>query len=156
MQSAWAVLLYIPLFAPVVWAALRFGLRIMFGIALYCTMLGCFIRVFASDDPLAFLVTAHVGSALNGVCGVIVFSLVPAFSATWFPANERTTATGTAQTLAQLGVAGAFFLSNYFVPNPTDRPSPNDQQSQRDDLQKYYVYSEFFIFIFILYLYDTG
>ncbi|CAG0890397.1 unnamed protein product, partial [Cyprideis torosa] len=140
MMGNWAVILYLPLFLPTVWAALRFGLRVSIGLALYSTAIACFIRIF-SESPQAFVWTAHVGSLLNGCCGVIAVSLIPAFSATWFPPSQRTSATAILQTANQMGVAGSFFFSNLFVPDPAEVPSKQDEMLQRSDLNRYFCFN---------------
>ena len=46
-----------------------------------------------SRNQTYFLVTSHVCSILNGICGVTVMAAPPAISAVWFAPTERTTAT---------------------------------------------------------------
>ncbi len=67
----------------------------------------------------------HICAILNGIAGIIVFSAPSAVSATWFPPEERTTATGIALVLNNLGNAVSFLAAPAIVPDPPSS-SPND------------------------------
>ncbi len=60
----------------------------------------------------------HICAILNGVAGIIIFSAPSAVSATWFPPEERTTATGIALVLNNLGNAVSFLAAPAIVPDP--------------------------------------
>lgn len=64
----------------------------------------------------------HLCAVLNGVAGIVVFSAPSAVSAAWFPPEERTTATGIALVLNNLGNAASFLGAPAIVPDP---PEPN-------------------------------
>ena len=61
----------------------------------------------------------HLCAILNGVAGIIVFSAPSALSSTWFPPEERTTATGVAIVFNNLGNAFSFLLAPAIVPDPS-------------------------------------
>ena len=84
---------------------------------------GCGLMTFASilrlfsTDPTAYLVTAHLGSISNAVSGVIVMAAPAALSASWFPADQRTTATTISQVANGLGNAVSFYFGPLLVPD---------------------------------------
>ena len=54
----------------------------------------------------------HIGQFFNGVGGPVAMAAPPAISATWFPASQRSTATGLMYSLLMLGIALSFIIGN--------------------------------------------
>ncbi|XP_063953304.1 solute carrier family 49 member 4 homolog isoform X2 [Lytechinus pictus] len=71
--------------------------------------------------------TMNIGHIFIGLAGPIMMSAVTSISATWFPTNERTTATAISSTLPYLGLATSFVLGPEIVgniKNGTTTPPP--------------------------------
>ena len=74
----------------------------------------------------------NLGACLNGVSGIIFCSAPPVISATWFPAQERVTATSVGQMLNGLGNGVSFLLARLFV-----RSSGDDDHILRREINNY-------------------
>jgi len=57
----------------------------------------------------------HGGQLLNGFAGPVCMAAPPLISATWFPANQRTTATSLALLSGNIGFAMAFVAGNVTI-----------------------------------------
>ena len=53
---------------------------------------------------------AHTGNVFVGLAGPMAFAVGPVLSSTWFPPNERTTATAVATISGFAGAAGCFVV----------------------------------------------
>ncbi|KAB7500452.1 Disrupted in renal carcinoma protein 2-like protein [Armadillidium nasatum] len=99
------------------------------------------VRLLATEE-LAFTIFAHIGALLNGFAGIIIGCAPSLLSSTWFPPNERTTATGIGCTFNQLGNAGGFFLGPLIVQDPTNKsnisfPANTDTDMIRRSIRDY-------------------
>jgi len=92
----------------------KWGLRASLLIALFGTTAGCTVRLLPVQ-PWNARYTMHVGQFLNGLGGPVSMAVPPIFSATWFPPNQRTTATAIGALLNLLGIALSFFVGPAFV-----------------------------------------
>ena len=52
----------------------------------------------------------HIGQFLTGMGGPIAMAAPPVISATWFPAKQRSTATGLMLCLLMLGIALSYIV----------------------------------------------
>jgi FLVCR family MFS transporter len=80
------------------------------------------MRLFANDASMFSLVFVHVSFILNSVVGPIATGVATTLSETWFPPNERTTATA----VGALGSQSGTVLLGVFVPLlcPDDASTP--------------------------------
>ena len=70
-------------------------------------------------DEAVFTVVCHVSACLNGISGIIFCSAPPAISATWFPPQERVTATSVGQMFNGFGNGAAYLIARLLVPSDT-------------------------------------
>jgi hypothetical protein len=133
----WGPIVYVLVILPVMTLAARpNGLRscVLLAASLQCVT-GC-IRCIPSLFPGTFLESAggnrdaglffiHTGQILNGVCGPLVMSTPTLLSQSWFPANERTTATASAVLANNFGSALGFLITPLLVRqnHPGDIPA---------------------------------
>ncbi|KAK7495674.1 hypothetical protein BaRGS_00013121 [Batillaria attramentaria] len=88
--------------------------------------------------PLMEIWLINIGQTLIGVGGTIPFSGVSLVAATWFPPNQRATATSIASTFAYLGVARLLHHSNtgQFGLNETNLTDAVDLSSQSEGIMR--------------------
>jgi len=92
----------------------KWGLRASLLIALFGTFFGTSVRLLpVATEYVRY--TMHVGQFLSGIGGPVSMAVPPIFSATWFPPNQRTTATAIGALLNLLGIALSFFVGPAFV-----------------------------------------
>ena len=112
---------------PMCWFLQRYGLRHMLLLCTGLTFIGTFSRVFSSDvDSIyktCFTISAQFCSIVNGISYTAIMA-VPVVSATWFPTNERTTATATCIALNIIGNAVSSLIGPLVVPDVTDNDFP--------------------------------
>ncbi|XP_046357515.2 solute carrier family 49 member 4 homolog isoform X1 [Haliotis rufescens] len=101
-----------PLFA---WMLDMKGLRISSLLSMFMIAAGCGIRCITTSPPWVTW-TMHIGQFLNGLAGPVGTGGPPSMSATWFPPNERTTATALATIIKFLMVACSFVIGPQLVP----------------------------------------
>ena len=80
-----------------------------------------------------FTVLCHVCACLNGVSGILFCSAPPVISATWFPPDERVTATSIGQMFNGLGNGVSFLLARLFVWSSGQHSSNGDHCQTGDD-----------------------
>ncbi|KAJ8307421.1 hypothetical protein KUTeg_015505, partial [Tegillarca granosa] len=87
---------------------LRYGMLACFA----CTFVGAAIRCITSDPDVATVVNRliFVCAFINGIAGVIFNAAPPLLAVTWFPPNQRTTATAIAASVPYLGTALSFIM----------------------------------------------
>ena len=78
---------------------------------------GAGIRCFTTDTSTATGLI-YFGQFLNGLAGPLAMSVAPAFSATWFRPEERTTATGIQSAANNFGAALGFLLGPQLISTP--------------------------------------
>ena len=108
-----------PFFIPCMWFVNR-SLRASVLLGSFLMTAGAGLRCVKVFWPqqvtdLTFTVLCNISACLNGVAGIIFCSAPPAVSATWFPANERVTATSIGQMFNGLGAGLGFLIARLFV-----------------------------------------
>lgn len=66
----------------------------------------------------------HGGQLLNGLAGPTIMSAGPFLSTTWFPPDQRATATAVASLFSYLGGAASFIVGPLVVPAPNNTQAP--------------------------------
>ncbi|KAK3100279.1 hypothetical protein FSP39_017433 [Pinctada imbricata] len=89
------------------WACIITGFLVASGAAVRCI----------TDEPPYVTWAVHTGQLLNGLAGPVAMGVPPVLSNTWFPVEERTTATALSTVLNILGVGISFVLGPYMVPD---------------------------------------
>lgn len=102
--------------------------------AILC-FLGAGIRCFTVKGPYATPLI-HIGQILNGLAGPVAMAAAPVLSSTWFPPNQRTTATSIMTASNYFGVAVSFILGPLIVPDKHTH-TPNATLSVYDDYDYY-------------------
>ena len=116
MMANWGTITFVIFVFPLCWILETLGLRVATITVGTLTAIGATLRVVSTNDT-GFLAFAHICSIFNGISGTTIMAAPPALSAIWFPPEQRTTATCTAQVFNQLGNAMAFLVGPYLVPD---------------------------------------
>ena len=88
----WGPICYIISVIPLSWVLDELGLRWSCLIGTGLCFAGAGVRCFTTEREAATGL-AHLGQIFNGFAGPLAMSAGPLLSATWFPPNQRTTAT---------------------------------------------------------------
>ncbi len=78
---------------------------------------------------ICFQVTSLICAALNGWASIVIDGTLTALTAAWFPAGERTTATGLIVALQMAGLVPPSLLFPWLVPEPPPTP-PSSQDNK--------------------------
>ena len=133
---------FIPCSFFISWAACTRGLRCTMLIGAAMLLVGTAARLLSLHKPMAFPLVV-VCQLLASATGPVVLVLPPKLSSTWFPQEERTTATAIASLANSLGGAVLFILGPGMIPGCDSLPrsaSPADPAivSARSQLRHLY------------------
>lgn len=119
MFSNWGSVCIVILVGPVCWLLDEKGLKYNSVLATGLCCLGAGLRCLPVDEKL-FTWLSHIGGILNGIGGVIFGPAILLLSSSWFPAHERTSATGIMSAMSYFGMAASYIIGPAFVtpPNP--------------------------------------
>ena len=112
---------FIPCSFAISWAARSRGLRCTMLIGAVMLLIGTAARLLSLHEPMAFPLVV-VCQLLASATGPVVLVLPPKLSSTWFPREERTTATAIASLANSLGGAVLFILGPGMVPGCDSLP----------------------------------
>ncbi|KAL3969628.1 ETS translocation variant 6/7 [Sarotherodon galilaeus] len=102
------------------WLMDKKGLRLSLLLSTLFMVLGAALRsIPLTGQPLRRWLI-HGGQLLNGLAGPTMMSAGPYLSTTWFPPDQRATATAVASLFAYLGSAASFIVGPLIVPAPND------------------------------------
>ena len=104
LLANWGPISYCLAVFPNSWLMDERGLRPAVLAAAALVFGGCIVRCFTTVGANASALI-HFGQFLNGLAGPVAMSAAPVLSATWFPINERRTATALVESSNMLGVA---------------------------------------------------
>ncbi|ESP01117.1 hypothetical protein LOTGIDRAFT_139886, partial [Lottia gigantea] len=91
------------------------GIRVACIISCFCITLGSGCRCISQTPPISTWMM-HLGQLLNGCAGAVAMSASPVISSTWFPPNERTTATAIGVLIPDvIGLAGSFLIGMFLA-----------------------------------------
>ncbi|XP_074653318.1 solute carrier family 49 member 4 homolog isoform X2 [Tubulanus polymorphus] len=129
LSTNWACITYVLSSVFFSWLLEVKGLRVSVILTSALLVVGCGIKCISKWDPY-FTWLAHLGCIVSGFAGPVVMAGPPCVSATWFPANGRTTATAIMIVSNYLGVALSFILGPLIVNTHTTynnitTPTPN-------------------------------
>lgn len=130
----WGPIIVVVFTIPMMWLTQKLGLRL--GV-LTCAVLltsGTLVRCFPSQE-LPFTILCHVSSILFAFAACMTLSLPAMVAATWFPPNERITATAVGALMCQLGGA-ALYLEPLVVRYPKEDHTEQDVEDIRSDIKK--------------------
>ncbi|XP_042211987.1 solute carrier family 49 member 4 homolog [Homarus americanus] len=140
LLSMWGTITMIMGLAPMTLLLQTKGIRVALLLTVFLMAAGTSIRCFTTEE-IPFTILAHIGAVLNGFAGIIIGAAPSLISSRWFPARERTTATGIGCTFNQLGNAGGFFLGPWLVQLPRNHTRPDNSthyisSDEVDDLRR--------------------
>ncbi|XP_028291124.1 solute carrier family 49 member 4 isoform X3 [Gouania willdenowi] len=102
------------------WLMDKKGLRVSLLLSVFLMLLGAALRSIPVTDQLLRRWLIHGGQLLNGLAGPTFMSAGPFLSTTWFPPDQRATATAVATLFSYLGGAASFVVGPLVVPAPND------------------------------------
>ncbi|CAH1265192.1 DIRC2 [Branchiostoma lanceolatum] len=108
---------YILLAIPFSWLLDVKGLRTSVLLAAFFMTVGTGMRCFTLEEPLATWLI-YLGQFLNGCGAPVLMAAPPLISATWFPPEQRTTATAIAGLLGNVGCALSYVIGPLAVSQP--------------------------------------
>jgi len=111
----WGPICYLIAVIPTSYMMDVHGLRLATIAAGLLCFVGSGLRCFTTHNPEATILI-HIGQFCNGLAGPVAMSAGPVLSSTWFPMNQRTTATAILVASNYLGFALSF-VGPYFIPD---------------------------------------
>ncbi|XP_014290547.1 solute carrier family 49 member 4 [Halyomorpha halys] len=109
LLNNWGCITFLVFIVPCCWFLNTKGLKPSFTFATAMSTIGSGIRLIPVDDQY-FTLLAHLGAIFNAVGGVSLSPAILLLSSTWFPPQERTTATGVGTTMSSFGIAVSYIL----------------------------------------------
>ncbi|XP_042210673.1 mucin-2-like isoform X3 [Homarus americanus] len=113
-------------------SSLNHGLRLAVLTCAILLTIGTVIRCFSSQET-PFTVLCHISSILFAFAACMTLSLPAMVAATWFPPNERITATAVGALMCQLGGA-AMYMGALVVRSPSKIPTNEERAEIRSDI----------------------
>eukprot|EP00062_Callorhinchus_milii_P022919 gi/632981206/ref/XP_007907462.1/ PREDICTED: disrupted in renal carcinoma protein 2 [Callorhinchus milii] len=102
------------------WLMDKKGLRSTVVVSALLMMTGAILRCIPMNNQLTKKWLIHTGQLFNGLAGPVFMTAPPFLSTTWFPPDQRATATAIASLLNYFGGACAFLLGPLMVPAPNE------------------------------------
>eukprot|EP00730_Choanoeca_flexa_P001901 TRINITY_DN10831_c0_g1_i9.p1 TRINITY_DN10831_c0_g1~~TRINITY_DN10831_c0_g1_i9.p1 ORF type:complete len:373 (+),score=42.13 TRINITY_DN10831_c0_g1_i9:61-1179(+) len=109
----WACMCYLLFFVPMAWVLAQ-GVRPSGLTGASLCFLAAGVRSITVHNPTATYLI-HLGQILNGIAGPVGMSIGPILSSTWFPVNQRVTATALCAVFNYVGVSCSFILGPLLV-----------------------------------------
>jgi FLVCR family MFS transporter len=136
---------------PSTWVLDTLGLRPATLICLTLVFLGSLIKCFSAQGTNA-LICIHIGQLLVGLAGPVSMCIGPVVSATWFPPNQRATATSIISVSNYGGCAAMFVLGPWLVKAPasSDSITPAERDQIAHGLLWYMRYETIFCGLLLL------
>lgn len=140
----WGCIAFLVFMVPVLYLQdvnLRAAVLLSSGLVALATSLRCVFLVFPQLEDETFTLLCHISAILNGIPSIVVTAAPPLVSATWFPPQERVTATSISQMVNNIGTGLAFLLGNLMVDEPssntTSTPSNSSLVIVKEEVQHY-------------------
>jgi len=115
LLANWGPIMFLIFAIPLTWLMDNKGVKMSCLASAGLVFLGslCRIHVVSGDPVSGWLM--HAGQVLNAIPGPLAMGIGPLLSASWFPANERTTATSLCAVATYGGSAMMFVLGPWIV-----------------------------------------
>lgn len=114
LLSDWGAITFVLAVFPSSYILDVFGLRKATLMAILCLVIGTGLRCITSHPETATYLI-HVGQIVIGLSGPVGQASATALSSTWFPPNQRTTATAIASLASYCGTAISFVIGPHLV-----------------------------------------
>ena len=111
------------------------GLRTSVLVTSVMLLVGKAIQVIPFSDITVRTVVIYIGHLISMFPSFIANGAPPLVSSTWFPPNERTTATAIGALAANFGAAVAFFIGPSMMPRTFDSSENNDLNVTDKDIR---------------------
>ncbi|XP_072436016.1 solute carrier family 49 member 4 [Chiloscyllium punctatum] len=118
----WGPIGFLPCFI-FMWLMDKKGLRLSVVLTSFFMMTGALLRCIPVDNQTVKKWLIHAGQLLNGFAGPVIMNAPPFLSTTWFPPDQRATATAVASLFNYFGSACAFLVGPLIVPAPNGTTS---------------------------------
>ncbi|KAL9967772.1 hypothetical protein ACROYT_G026064 [Oculina patagonica] len=118
----WGPIAYIVSFLFFSWLMDVKGLRISVLVTIALMFVGTGLRCITSDPKQATWLI-HIGQFLNDLAAPVAMGAPPLVSSTWFPPNQRATATAISSLMSYVGISISFGVGP-FVLNPSEVADP--------------------------------
>ncbi|XP_042210672.1 mucin-2-like isoform X2 [Homarus americanus] len=128
----WGPIIVVLFTIPMMWLTQKLGLRLAVLTCAILLTIGTVIRCFSSQET-PFTVLCHISSILFAFAACMTLSLPAMVAATWFPPNERITATAVGALMCQLGGA-AMYMGALVVRSPSKIPTNEERAEIRSDI----------------------
>lgn len=141
----WGPIGFLPCFI-FMWLMDKKGLRVIMLLTSALMVIGSGLRCVPVSNVIFKQRLIHAGQLFNGLAGPTVMNAAPFLSTTWFPPDERATATAIASMLSYFGGACAFLVGPLVVPGPNGTAplaSPHGHNGQMRDRIEAVMYGEF-------------
>ncbi|XP_071103143.1 solute carrier family 49 member 4 homolog [Haliotis cracherodii] len=119
MLNNWGNIMYVVFMFPMAWMMDVKGLRISM---LCCAVLLVFLTAIRciTSDPVPATWLINIAASLTGAASIVPFAGPALFSATWFPPNQRATATAVSTVFNYFGISVGFIIGPLMVPQPDE------------------------------------
>ncbi|XP_070536562.1 solute carrier family 49 member 4 homolog isoform X2 [Ptychodera flava] len=143
LLTNWGPIMYVVTALPFSWLMDVKGIRVSVLVAQGALMIGMALRCIpVSTDYLKW--TMNLGQIFIGLAGPVIMAGPPLISVTWFPPQERTTATAISSVCAYFGLAASFLLGPLIVQDLHDNstgiitvgPMNNEDLGVSDDISQ--------------------
>ncbi|CAH1395090.1 unnamed protein product [Nezara viridula] len=119
LLNNWGCITFLIFIVPCCWFLNTKGLKPSFTLSTAMSTIGTGIRLLPVEESY-FTIIAHLGAIFNAVGGVSLSPAILLLSSTWFPPNERTTATGIGTTMSSFGIAVSYIIGPSIVSETTE------------------------------------
>ncbi|KAL9955628.1 hypothetical protein ACROYT_G036979 [Oculina patagonica] len=117
LLTSWTPISFIVSSLPLTWLMDSKGLRVSVLLISFLSVLGKALQVIQFHDKKVRAIFIHIGQFFVMSGAPVSMGGPPLVSATWFPPNERTTATAIGTLAGYFGIAIAFAVGPAMVPN---------------------------------------
>eukprot|EP00049_Salpingoeca_infusionum_P002772 m.59728 g.59728 ORF g.59728 m.59728 type:complete len:500 (+) comp11779_c0_seq1:115-1614(+) len=125
LLANWGPICFMVSFLPSAYLLAR-GIRVSMIVCMILLTVSCVAKSYTLDNPAATALI-HIGQVFNGLAGPLAMSMGPTLSASWFPLNERVTATALVSVFNYIGVSLSFVVGPLLVKEHAGRITGQDQ-----------------------------
>ncbi|XP_035658680.1 solute carrier family 49 member 4 homolog isoform X2 [Branchiostoma floridae] len=118
----WDNITYVAFTVVAMWILVVKGLRFSVVLTALLIAVGTGLRCIPASAGIATILI-NAGQFLNGVAGIMLMAAPPLISSTWFPPNQRTTATAISSIFNYVGTSVGYLIGPLFVSQPHLMPN---------------------------------
>ncbi|XP_078661169.1 solute carrier family 49 member 4 homolog isoform X2 [Branchiostoma floridae x Branchiostoma belcheri] len=125
----WDNITYVAFTVVAMWILVVKGLRLSVVLTALLIAVGTGLRCVPASTAIATILI-NIGQFLNGVAGIMLMAAPPLLSSTWFPPNQRTTATAISSIFNYVGTSVGYLIGPLFVSQPHLTPNSTLQHNE--------------------------